>query len=127
MEILNMKNRYQDQIYNFTGLWDVPSICGLKIVEKVDKTIIIATDLYERNPGSSISEWNTKIAMELCIKNNIDPLKLIFIVHTPEKDTKLEFNRETFFQVKFDLENNKFVNPDWIQLKKDDVDKLLNE
>ena len=122
-----MENKYQDQVYNFKGLWDLPSICGLKMVKKDDKTIVIATDLYDNNPGTSITEWNTKLAMELCNKFEINPKNIIFIEHTPEKDTKLEFNRETFFRVDFTLENNQFINPDWNQLTKEEVDKLISE
>jgi len=122
-----MENKYQEQVYNFKGLWDLPSICGLKIVKKAEKPIIIATDLYEQNPGTSITEWNTKLAMEICEKFDLNPEKLVFIEHTPDKNTKLEFNRETFFQVSFTLENGKFVNPDWNQLTKEEVDKLINE
>jgi hypothetical protein len=122
-----MENKYQDQVYNFKGLWDLPSFCGLKMVKKADKTIVIATDLYDKNPGTSITEWNTRLAMELCNKFEINPKNIIFIEHTPEKDTKLEFNRETFFRVDFTLENNQFINPDWNQLTKEEVDKLISE
>ena len=122
-----MENKYQDKVYNFKGLWDLPSICGLKILKKGDKSIIIATDLYDQNPGTSITEWNTKLAMEICEKFDLNPENIVFIEHTPDKDTKLEFNRETFFQVSFTLENGKFVDPDWNQLTKEEVDKLVNE
>ena len=118
---------YQDQVYNFKGLWDVPSICGLKIVKKEDKTVVIATDLYDDNPGTSITEWNTKLAKEICDKNEIDHNKLIFIEHTPQKNTKLSFNQESFFQVSFDLVNDKFDNPKWKELTKEEVDKLITE
>jgi hypothetical protein len=127
METKIMENKYQDQVYHFKGLWDLPSICGLKIVEKADKSIIIATDLYDNNPGTSITEWNSKLAMEICNKYQLNPEKIIFIEHTPNKETKLEFNRETFFQVNFTIENGKFVNPDWNQLTKQEVDKLIDE
>jgi len=122
-----MDNKYQDQVYHFKGLWDLPSICGLKIVKKADKSIIIATDLYDNNPGTSITEWNSKLAMEICNKYELNPEKIIFIEHTPNKETKLEFNRETFFQVNFTLENGMFVNPDWNQLTQKDVDQLIGE
>ena len=36
---------YQDQLYHFNGLWDLPSICGLKIVKKEDNTIIIGASI----------------------------------------------------------------------------------
>jgi len=122
-----MKNNYQDQIYSFKGLWDLPSVCGLKIINTSKNTIIIATDLSDENPGTSITEWNTKLAKEICDKNQIDYKQLIYIEHTPNKKTKLSFNQESFFQVKFDFENDQFVNPNWNQITKEDVDKLIND
>lgn len=122
-----MKSNYQDQVYNYNGLWDIPSMCGLKIVKKSNKTIVIATELYDNNPGTSVADWNTKLAKELCAKFEIDPKSIVFIEHTPDKETKLKFNLESFFQVKFDFENDQFVNPNWKQITKEEVDKLMND
>lgn len=120
-------DKYQDQVYHFKGLWEVPSICGLKIVKKDDMSIVIATDLFEENPGTSITEWNTKLAKELCDRNEIDYKNLIYIEHTPHKKTKLSFNQESFYKVKFDIVGDKFENPQWQELTKEEVDKLLTE
>ena len=89
--------------------------------------MVIATDLFEQNPGTSITEWNTKLAKEICDQRNIKHENLIFIEHTPEKDTKLSFNQESFFKVNFDLVNDKFDNPKWQELTKEEVDKLITE
>jgi len=123
----NKVSNYQDQVYNFNGLWDVPSICGLKILKKEDKTIVIVTDLFKDNPGTPITEWNAKLAKEICDKNEIDYNSLIFIEHTPNKDTKLTFNHESFFKVNFDISDDKFENPKWQEMVKDEVDKLIKE
>jgi len=120
-------DNYQDQIYHFKGLCDVPSICGLKIVKKREKTIVIATDLFEDNPGTSITEWNAKLAKQICDENEIDYTGLIYIEHTPDKKTKLSFNQESFYKVKFDVTKDKFENPQWQELAKDEVDKLITE
>lgn len=120
-------SKYQDQVYHFKGLWDVPSICGLKIIKKENKSIAIATDLFEENPGTSITEWNTKLAKELCDENNIAYNELIYIEHTPDKKTKLSFNQESFYKVSFDIKDNKFENPQWTEMAKEEVDKLIKE
>lgn len=120
-------NKYQDEVYHFNGLWDVPSICGIKIVKKADSTVIIATDLYDDNPGTSITEWNTKLAKELCDKYKIGYDQLIYIEHTPDKKTKLSFNLESFFKVKFDIVDDKFDNPQWEEITKEEVNKLITE
>ena len=120
-------DNYQDQVYNYNGLWDIPSICGLKIVKKQDETIVIATDLFDENPGTSITEWNTKLAKELCDKYEIDYKGLIYIEHTPDKKTKLSFNQESFFKVEFDITDDKFENPKWQEISKEEVNKLITE
>jgi hypothetical protein len=125
--MMTKADNYQDQVYNFVGLWDVPSICGLKIVKKEKEAIVIATDLYDENPGTSITEWNTKLAKEICDKYEIDYKQLIYIEHTPYKKTKLSFNQETFFKVNFEISDDKFENPKWQELTKEEIDKLLTE
>ena len=125
MEI-NVSN-YQDQIYHFKGSWDLPSICGLKIIKRPMNTVVIATDLFDENPGTSITEWNTKLVKELCDKFDINYNELIYIEHTPNKKTKLSFNQESFFLVKFDIVDDKFDNPKWEEMSKDQVDKLITE
>lgn len=120
-------SNYQNEIYHFKGLWDLPSICGLKVVKSKDHTIVIATDLFDENPGTSITEWNTKLAKEICDNRNIQYNDLIFIEHTPKKDTKLSFNLESFFKVSFDIVDDKFENPKWDELTREDVDKLITE
>jgi len=120
-------SNYQDQIYHFKGLWDLPSICGLKIVKKQNETIVIATDLFEENPGTSITEWNSKLAKEICDKYEIDSKQLVYIEHTPDKKTKLSFNQESFYKVKFDVVDDKFENPQWQEITKEEVNKLITE
>ncbi|MFO7842287.1 MAG: hypothetical protein R6V16_00635 [Bacteroidales bacterium] len=121
------KGQFVEKEYNFKGMWDVPSVCGLKIVRKPEKTIVIVTDLYEKNPGTPITEWNTKLAGQICKEFEIKPEELIFIERTPDKQTKLSFNKETFFKVIFEQNGSEFNNPDWQELSKDEVFKLTND
>ena len=120
-------SNYQDQVYQFKGLWDRPSICGLKIIKKSDFTVVIATDLFDENPGTSITSWNTKLAQELCDLHKIDYNQLIYIEHTPDKKTKLSFNHESFFKVTFDVKDDKFENPKWQEMSKEEVNILITE
>ncbi|HKL09692.1 MAG TPA: hypothetical protein VJ896_13030 [Bacteroidales bacterium] len=121
------KGQFVEREYNFKGMWDVPSVCGLKIVRKPEKTIVIVTDLYEKNPGTPITEWNTKLAGQICKEFEIKPEELIFIERTPDKKTKLSFNKETFFKVIFEQDGSGFNNPDWQEMTKDEVFKLIND
>ena len=118
-------SKYCDIIYEFKGIWDIPSKCGLKIYFKNKESLIIATELYEENPGTSVTDWCAQLATEICLKNNFDPLKSQFVVHTPEIETKLTFNKETFYLVKFNWNEKNFENPDWKQINKDEIDKKI--
>lgn len=124
---MEKENIYQDTIYHYKGLWDLPSICGLKILKKENKSIVIVTDLFDDNPGTSITEWNTKLAKEICDNNNIECDELIYIEHTPDKKTKLSFNQESFYQVSFEMSAGKFENPKWKELSKEEVNNLITE
>jgi len=120
------KSGFIDYIYHYKGQWDVPSQCGIRIIHQKDHTIIIATELYDTNTGTSVTKWNTFIATQLCIENNIEPDQLIFIEHTPDRGSKLDFYSETFFRVTFEWNGTKFVCPVWQQLSQKEVGYLVN-
>ncbi len=117
--------KYVDQIYHFKGAWDVPSFCGLKIIKKVEKVVVIATDLYDHNPGSSVTSWAKELATELIQKFKIDPQKLVFIEHLPDRKSNLEFLQETFHLVSFEWSGDKFINSSWAKISKEEVDNLI--
>jgi len=123
---MHSSTNYIDFIHNYLGLWESPSRCGLKIIEKADQTIVIATELYDNNPGTSVTDCNAQLATELCLEKNIDPKKLVFIEHTPDRGSKLAFYDETFFIVHFDWDGTKFGNPQWEEKTKAEIDFLIN-
>ena len=114
-----------DSIYEYKGQWDTPSKCGLKLIKKEELTIAIVSELYEENPGTSVTYWNYKIAELLCIEYNISPEKLLFIEHNPDMGSKLENYAETFDIVKFDITNDQFSNPSWERISREDVEKMI--
>jgi len=118
--------KYIDQIYHFKGAWDVPSFCELKIISKPVKTIIITTELYESNPGTSVTSWVDKLATELIQKFKINPEQLTFIVHNPDRKSNLEFFKETFDIVSFEWKEEKFINPSWKRITKQELDFLIS-
>ncbi len=120
------EKKYIDQIYHFKGKWEAPSLCGLKIVRKPGKTIVIATNLYDENPGTSISRWSAQLATTICNEFNINPEELIFIEHNPDVHSRLEFYGETFDIVEFDRDGEYFVNPVWKRVSKEEVNDMLS-
>lgn len=119
-------DKYMDQEYHFNGKWDVPSICGLKVVYKPDKVFIVATNLYENNPGTSISRWSAQLATDICKDFKINPKQLVFIEHNPDRQSKLDFYEETFDVVEFDCIDDQFMNPRWRRISKKEVDNMLS-
>jgi hypothetical protein len=118
-------SKYIDHIYHFKGAWDIPSFCGLKIIVKKDITIMVVTELYDSNPGSSVTSWIDKLATELIRKFDIDPEKLILIEHNPDRKSSLEFFKENFDKVNLDWDGTKFMNPVWERISVEQFFNLL--
>jgi hypothetical protein len=126
MEIDIAFDQYMDQHFDFAGQWETPSKCGLKIVKRKDgKTLAIATEIYRQNPGTPVTEWVAPLATDILKHVNVQPEELLFIEHTPDLKSKLSFYGETFDRVDFDWEEDKFINPRWTRLTKEEVDKLM--
>lgn len=109
-----------DTIYKFKGKWDIPSHCGLKIIQKNGNHIVVATDLHEDNPGTAVTEFCAELADIICKEFSIKHDSLIFIEHTPELKSKLSHNSETFDIVSFNWNGDKFTNPDWKRITRED-------
>jgi hypothetical protein len=116
---------YFDVIYEFKGQWDVLSRCGLKKIDKSDKTIVIATELYAENPGTSVTSFCAQLAGMICKEHSILPEKLVFIVHDPDSKSKLSFMNGFFYKVDLFWDGNKFTQPKWNQIDKTEVDNMM--
>ena len=115
------------EIYDFKGLWNVPSKCGLQIICKGNKQIIIVTELYQDNPGSSITSISASLAMQIAQQYKINIDEIIYIECNPNTNSKLSFYDEEFFQVNFDLENGEFVNPHYKQLTSEEMKRYISQ
>jgi hypothetical protein len=102
-----------DTIFEFTGSWGIASKCGLKHFKFNGKDCILVSELYQDNPGTSITQVTTSLAMQICDKFKIDLENLIYIEHSPDMNSKLSFYNEEFYKVTFELSDGKFINPSW--------------
>jgi len=100
-------------------------LCGLKVIKKQDKTIVIATNLYQINPGTSISRWSAQLATAICHDFDIEFDYLIFIERNPDRKSKLDFYKETFDIVEFSLDTDQLTNPVWKRLSKEAIDEMM--
>jgi hypothetical protein len=121
-----LKTDYIDQIFEYPGLWDTPSKCGLKIITKQNETIVIATELYNENPGTSVTDSITRIASKVCSENSLNPENMIFIEHSPDMKSKMDFWNECFYRVHFNWENGQFKNQRWEMITKEQLHELIN-
>ena len=116
---------YIEEIYDFKGEWDVASKCGLMIRNRPDRHVVIVSELYDDNPGTSVNYFCSKLATSICRARDLDMAKLVFIEHTPDRGSKLEIYKETFDQVTFQEGEDGLVEPDWRPLTRSEVDALL--
>lgn len=109
-----------DIIFEFTGSWGIASKCGLKHFSFNGKDVVLVSELYQDNPGTSITQVTTSLAIQVCEKFNIDPRNLIYIEHSPDMNSKLSFYNEEFYKVNFEIIDAKFINPSWQMLTMDE-------
>ena len=116
---------YIEEVYEFKGQWDVPSKCGLMIRKHPDAHVVVASELYDDNPGTSVNYWSAQLAAELCRERDLDAEKLVFIEHAPDRGSRLEIYKETFDRVTFQRDGDSFSDPDWESMTSAQVDALL--
>jgi len=121
-------NKYMDRYFDYAGQWDSPSKCGLKTVRRKDgKLLAIATEIYRQNPGTPVTEWCAQLATSIMIEMGCTPEQFIFIEHTPDLGSRLDFYSETFDLVNFNVNDRKLVNPAWSRLTTGQVDAMMEE
>lgn len=119
-------NKYMDRYFNFSGQWESPSKCGLKVVKRLDgRTLAIATEIYRQNPGTPVTEWCAPLATAIMQELNCSPRQFIFIEHTPDLKSKLAFYEETFDLVNFEVMDGNLVNPTWSRLSAEQVNAMM--
>lgn len=125
---MNISSPYIDEVFHFPGQWDMPSLCGLKIVRKAEKTVVVVTNLYEDNPGTSVSRWVVELAKNISDTFHIPPERMVFIEHNPDKNSRLEFYKETFDLVIFrgDM-GEELSKPVWQRISRLETDRLLSQ
>jgi hypothetical protein len=113
------------EIFDFKGLWDVHSRCGLRIMQKDDKYIVIVSELYQDNPGTSITQASCLLAKQICEVHHLPKEKIIYIEHNPDMNSKLSFYDEEFYLVTFYMDRGDFSNPQWRQLTTEEIKRFF--
>ncbi|GHV50692.1 hypothetical protein FACS1894181_11570 [Bacteroidia bacterium] len=98
---MQVSERYYDEVFEFKGTWDMPSKCGLKILEKAGRKVIIVTELYQGNPGTSVTYAGESLALQICEAKNLDFGSVRYIECNPDMNSKLSFYDEEYYEVTF--------------------------
>lgn len=116
-----------DNIFNFKGLWETPSKCGLKIISQTDKKIVIVSELYQDNPGTSVTQAACYLLEQICLQYNLPKDKITYIQHNPKMNSKLSFYEEEFYLVKMKLNGENFIEPEFIKIEKEEIEKFYEK
>jgi hypothetical protein len=98
---MQVPKQYYDEIFHYRGEWDVPSCCGLRIVCRGSRTVVIVTELYLDNPGSSVTSAGQSLALQICEAKGLDFHAITYIECNPNMQSKLSFYDESLYEVNF--------------------------
>jgi hypothetical protein len=119
---VNVSDTYYDEIFHFKGQWDVPSACGLKIINKpAGKTYVIVTELYQDNPGTSVTAAGRSLTDQICAAKSLDSAAIVYLECNPDTHSKLSFYDEEYFEVTFSVN----AAPAYRQLAAEEVRDLF--
>jgi hypothetical protein len=119
---MKVSETYYDEIFDFKGQWDVPSKCGLKIIKNKGKTFVIVTELYQENPGTSVTYAGKSLAAQICVAKGLSLPDIVYLECTPDTNSVLSFYDEQYFEVIFNTPQAKYR-----QLSADEVMNLFND
>lgn len=120
---MKVSPEYYDEIFEFKGQWDLPSSCGLKIRNVEGKNYIIVTELYQDNPGTSVTYAGKYLAEQVCEAKGLNLQECTYVECTPDTNSKLSFYDEEYYAVDFEAdEQNKYR-----QLTTDEIKQILGD
>ena len=114
-------------IFTFQGLWGLPSKCGLRIFDKGEKQVVVVSELYRENPGTSIAQVSASLCVQICHAYGLDYNKLIYIEHNPDMHSKLSFYEEELYHVHFDIDDSGLKNPVWERIDGKQLEHFISK
>ena len=98
---------------------------GVVVSDKNDKTIVIVSELFKDNPGTSVTSFIAGLATVIVKEFGLDPGKTRFIEHCPDRGSKLDHYQESFDLVRLRWEGEQYADPEWVRITKDTVDEMI--
>ncbi|MDR1847759.1 MAG: hypothetical protein LBR17_06560 [Bacteroidales bacterium] len=118
---MKVSENYYDEVFQFKGQFDIPSCCGLKIKQKDGRTVVCVTELYQDNPGTSVTYAGKELLIQICEAKNLDIEKVVYLQCNPDTNSKLSFYDEEYFEVTF--QNGDM--PQYRQVTSNEIKELL--
>lgn len=97
---MRVPESYYDEMFDFKGQWEMPSRCGLRIICG-EKTVVMVTELYQDNPGTSITAAGKSLAEQICREKGLKLNEIRYFECNPGTASKLSFYDEELFEVDF--------------------------
>jgi len=119
---MKVPKNYYSEIFDFKGQWDIPSKCGLRIIDKEEKVYVIVTELYQENPGTSVTYAGKSLAKQICERKNLSLSEIVYLECTPDTNSVLSFYDEQYFEVTF----NDAPQASYRQLSKEEIECIFN-
>ena len=122
---MKVPEKYYDEVFDFNGQWDAPSKCGVKILVFKGKTVVIVTELYQDNPGTSVTYTGYSLFKQICERKGFVEKDVFYIECNPDTNSKLSFYDEEFYEVTFPETVGDNGKPLYRQLSTDEVNNIL--
>jgi len=118
---MQVPQKYYDEIFTFAGLWEQPSACGLRILDCDGQKVVVVTELYQDNPGTSVTAAGISLAKQICEKKGLSLPEVMYLECTPDTNSVLSFYGEQYFEVTFDDPSQ----ANYRKLSKEEIERLL--
>jgi len=122
---MKVSEKYYDEVFDFAGKWELPSKCGLRMIDRDGKKIVIVTELYQDNPGTSVTFAGFSLAKQICDRKGIRPDEMIYLECNPDTNSKLSFYDEAYFEVIFPEIKGETGRPEYRRLTEEEVKSLF--
>ena len=85
--------------------------------------VSIVTELYQDNPGTSVTYAGKNLADQICQAKGINPADMVYVECNPNTNSKLSFYDEEYFEVDFEAD----PQHKYRQLTREELLKLLGK
>ena len=85
------------------------------------KKIVVVTELYQDNPGTSVTSAGKNLAIQICERKGLSLSEIMYLECTPDTNSVLSFYDEQYFEVTF----NDKQQASYRKLSKEEIEKLF--